>query len=100
MKVTERVKIFTGADTKKLEKMYAKWFDTILEERLKIPVLRGYPPRVIERSLVIRNYEGDETFALAVFYEDYILENHEVGEDRGGHLKGGVSMNPPPRRKR
>ncbi len=92
MKVVERVKIFTGANVSTLEKAYARWYDKKQEEREKVPALKGNPFVIIERSLTIRNYEGDETFALAIFHEDTILEEYEQGKDRGQHLRGGVSM--------
>ena len=92
MQKVERVKLFIGGDAKKLEKQYAEWYDSVVEGRNSVPALKGNPFKIIERSLVIKNYEGAETFALAVFYEDTLLEDHERGGDRGGHLKGGVSM--------
>ena len=92
MIVVERVKIFTGADTTTLEDMYAEWYDDILEYRAQVPALKGTPFKILDRNLVIRNYKGDETFALCIFYEDTSMEAHEVGPDRGGHLRGGVSM--------
>ena len=92
MKLTERVKIFTGADTQKLEKLYATWYDGVVAERAEVPALTGNKFNILERRFVIRNYEGEETFALAVFYEETLLEAHEKGPDRGKHLKGGVSM--------
>jgi len=92
MRLAERVKIFTGADTVALEQEYSDWFDGVIAARDAVPALRGNPFKIIERSLTIRNYEGEETYALAVFYEDAILEDHEQGKDRGGHLNNGVSL--------
>ena len=88
----ERVKVITGDDTDNLEKQFAKWYDAIAAKRAAAPVTKGQPIVIRERSITIRNYEGEETFALAIFYEDFILADHEVGKDKGRHLKGGVSM--------
>ncbi len=92
MKLAERVKIFTGADTDTLEDEYAAWYDTIMEHRSTVPALKSTPFKILSRDLTIRNYEGEETFALAIFYEDTLLQAHEMGPDRGGHIQGGVSM--------
>ena len=92
MKLVERTKIFTGADTDDLEEEYSKWYDSVITARETVPALKGNPFKILERSLVIRNYEGEESFALAVFFEDVLLEDHEQGKDRGGHLNSGVSM--------
>jgi len=92
MKRVERIKIFTGEDTDELEEMFATWYDDIVEQRANAPVTKGQPIVIRERSITIRNYEGDETFALAVFYEDFLLEDFESGRDKGRHLKNGVSM--------
>lgn len=94
MKIVERVKIFIHNESQQLEQQYADWYDGIVEERLKVPLLSGTPLKILNRNLVIRNYDGDETLALAVFYEQVILNAHEQGDDRGQHLKGGVSMMP------
>lgn len=94
MKLVERVKIFIHNDSEQLEKQYADWYDAIVEERQKVPLLSGTLLKILDRNLVIRNYEGDETLALAVFYEHVILSAQEQGDDRGQHLKGGVSMMP------
>ncbi len=92
MRLAERVKIFTGADTEELEQEYSDWYDSVVTFRETVPALRGNPFKIIERSIVIRNYEGDETYALAVFFEDVILADHEKGKDKGNHLQNGVSM--------
>lgn len=92
MKRVERVKIFTGEDTDELEKKFADWHDGVVTERDAAPITKGQPVLIRERSLVIRNYEGEETYALAVFYEGLLIAETETGKDRGGHLKGGVSM--------
>jgi len=92
MKRVERVKIFTGANTQKLEKLYATWYDAVIKERSEIPALTGNEFKIFDRRMVIRNYNGDETFALAIFFEEVLVEEHEKGGDRGQHLKGGVSM--------
>jgi hypothetical protein len=92
MKLTERVKIFTGANTDDLEKEYADWYDGIIAQREAVPALKGNPFQIIERSLTIRNYEGEETYALAVFYVDAVLADYEKGKDKGHHLNNGVSM--------
>lgn len=92
MKFAERVKIFTGTDTDDLEKQFSTWYDQVIAEREAVPALKGNPFRIIERSLTIRNYEGEETYALAVFFEDALLADYEQGKDRGRHLNNGVSM--------
>lgn len=103
MKKVERVKIFVHKDEDQLEEQFAKWFDGVVASREEVPLLKGTPLVIISRDLVIRNYEGDETLALAIFYEHVILDAHESGGDRGQHISGGVSMIPgqkPSRRKR
>jgi len=92
MKFAERLKIFTGPDTDALEQEYSAWYDSIIAQRESVPALKGNPFRIIDRSMVIRQYDGEETFGLAVFYEDVLLAEYEQGKDRGGHLNNGVSM--------
>ena len=92
MKLVERVKIFTGADTDDLEQEFADWYDATVAAREEVPALRGNPLKILERNLIIRNYEGEETWGLAVFFVDTVLADHEHGKDRGGHLNNGVSM--------
>ncbi len=92
MRLAERVKIFTGADIDDLEKEFSEWYDSAIAFRESVPALKGNKFVILERSLVIRNYEECETFALAVFFEDVILADHEKGKDKGNHLQNGVSM--------
>lgn len=92
MKFAERVKIFTGANVAKLEDLYAAWYDKIAADRAMVPALKNNRLKIISRDLIIRNYKGEETFALAIFFETCLLESHEQGPDRGHHLKNGVSM--------
>ncbi len=92
MRLAERVKIFTGPDTEELEKDYAEWYDGVVLARDAVPALKGNPFKIFERGLTIRNYDGEETYAMAVFYEDVLLEDYEKGKDRGNHLQNGVSM--------
>jgi hypothetical protein len=92
MKLTERLKLFIGDDPAKLEQEYADWYDEIIEQRDTVPALKGNPFRIIERRLVVRQYEGDESWGLAVFFEAALLADYEQGKDRGRHLNNGVSM--------
>lgn len=92
MRLAERVKIFTGADTEELEQEYSDWYDSVVTFRETVPALKGNPFKIFERSLTIRNYDGEETFGLAIFYEDVILEEHEIGKDKGRYLNNGISM--------
>lgn len=98
MRLVERLKLFVGSDIEDLERQYAEWYDGVVEARAAVPVLKGTPFRIIERSMVIRQYEGDETYGIAAFFEDVLLEASEQGADRGGHLNTGVSLIPGKRR--
>jgi hypothetical protein len=98
MRLAERVKIFTGSNTDELEQEFNAWYDDAVHARDSVPALKGNPLNILERSITIRNYEGEETYALAVFYEDMLLEEHEKGKDRGHHLNTGVSLIPGNRR--
>jgi hypothetical protein len=85
MRRVERVKIFTGADAGDVEKLYNDWYDAMLKERSEIPALDGVPLKILDRVFTIRNYDGEETFALLIFYEHMLTEAQEKGEDRGGN---------------
>jgi hypothetical protein len=93
MKLLEQVKIFSGGDTDTVEKQFNKWRITMEEEKNKAPKLRNHPFNILHRDFVIRNYKGEETFALVIHYEKVFLDPHEIGEDRVGAGRDiGVSM--------
>lgn len=91
MRKVEQVKIFTGANSDDLETEYNEWFKAVVDIRDKVPALKGNPFVILDRTLTIRNYEGDETYALAVFYEHMELDPHEQGPDRAAGFVGGMS---------
>lgn len=91
MQFVEQLKLFTGADVGKLENEYNSWMRVMLKNRSEVPVLSNIPFRVIHRDMVIRNYEGDETFALAVYYEDVDVPESARGKDRAAGYEGGFS---------
>ena len=90
----EKVKLFTGEDTSKLEEEYNEWFRKRVEIRKSHSAIMHMPFQIFDRKLEIRNYEGEETFALAVWYEDIELKTQEVGSrDRAGNVNS-ASMIP------
>jgi len=95
MKRYEQVHIFEGSDIIELEKMYNEWFKMQVEFHLSVPSLASIPFKILDRVMSIRNYDGTETFALAIFYEYFELEVYEQGPDRGaGRNLGGTSVFP------
>jgi hypothetical protein len=91
MRIYEQVKLFTGGDTGKLEEQYNKWVRGKVQERSRIPMLSNKPLEIRDRDLVIRNYEGEETFALAIYYEEIeVPETAKMG-DRAAGYQGGFS---------
>jgi len=92
MRLCERIKLFTGPDPGELEEEFATWYDAKVAEREAVPALRGNRFNILERNLIIRQYDGEETFGLSISYEDVLLEEHERGSDRGNHLNNGVSL--------
>lgn len=89
MKKYEQVKIFSGGNSNTVERQYNNWYVERKEEREGHRALSNLPFIILDRKMVIRNYEGAETFALAIFYEDYVLEEHEKGsKDRAGTVNG------------
>lgn len=93
MKKMEQVKIFAGGEPSKVEKAYNKWYAELQTFRESVPALKGQPPVIHNRELTVRQYKGEETIAIAVFYEHIHLEAHEQGPDRG-QAGGGYSMIP------
>jgi len=88
MKTYEQVRTFLCDSMEELETAYNKWYRQKSDYQATIPALKGLPFHIIDRVLTIRNYEGEETFALAVFYQHFDLEAHEQGADRGGSMVG------------
>ena len=88
MKTYEQVKTFLCESMEDVEEQYNKWYREQSDQQATVPALKGMPFSIIDRVLAIRNYEGEETFALAIFYEHFDLEAHEQGMDRGGHMVG------------
>ena len=83
MKRVQRVKLFTGENADDIETAYNTWMDKKYEERAKVPALSNTPFEMRDPCLTIRNYDGEETFALAIFYQEMLLEPHEMGSDKG-----------------
>lgn len=83
MKRVERLKLFTGSNASEVEQQYNMWYDTKVEERSKVPALDNVPFKIHDRVFTIRNYDGEETYALAIFYEEMLFLPHEKGDDRG-----------------
>jgi hypothetical protein len=88
MRTYEQVKTFMGSDMEELEKMYNEWIREQCDYQATIPALKGLKFTIIDRVLSIRNYDGEETFALAIFYQHYDLLAQEQGADRGGKMAG------------
>ncbi len=88
MKLVEHVKIISASTTSKLEKKFNEW---VIEQRKMFDshtILLNTPFTIVQRELTIRVYEGEETFALAVFYNHPILtpkEQGNVDKARGGN---------------
>lgn len=95
MRRYEQVQILESDDIKKLEKEYNEWFKKQVEFHESVPALKATPFKVLDRVMSIRNYNGAETYVLAVFYEYFELDVHEMGPDRGaGRHIGGTSVFP------
>ena len=88
MKLYEQMKLFTGGDSSELERLYNTWIREEMEKRSKVPILSNKPFNILGRDLVIRNYKGDETFAMAVYYEYAELLDSEQGPDKAGNFAG------------
>jgi hypothetical protein len=88
----EQVHVLEKDNVADLEQEYNSWFKNQVEFHESVPALKATPFKVIDRVLSIRNYNGAETYVLAVFYEYFELEAHESGPDKGaGKHLGGVS---------
>lgn len=83
MKRVQRVKLFTGENADDIERKYNDWMDAKHKEWSEIPALSSSKFTMYNPCLTIRNYDGEETFALAIFFEDMVLEPSESGPDRG-----------------
>lgn len=93
MKKFERVKVFESSDIHELENQYNGWFKERSEFHASVPALRGIPFTIVDRVMCVRNYDGEETYVLSIFYEHYELESFEQGPDRGAGRKiGGASI--------
>jgi hypothetical protein len=90
----EQCKLFMSGDIEELQDQYNLWFRNEMGERKKTPVLADTPINIFSRELAIRNYEGEETFVLAVFYEHYDVMGFAKGADRGQHYTGGSAFGP------
>lgn len=101
MRKFEQVRMFYSTDSEKVQEQYNTWYRKELAFRQGVPMVRGTPPLILDRCLTVRQYEGEETIALAVFYEHIELEANESGPDRGTNVSG-ASMIPgqKPRRRR
>ena len=91
MKKYEQVKMFSGDSVDKVEKQYNKWVKGQYEDFKSHLILSGMELEILDRDLVIRNYEGEETFALAVYYTHYELKRTQKGnldKGAGGKVAG------------
>jgi hypothetical protein len=95
MRRYEQVCVVEKDNVKDLEKEYNAWFKGQVDFHESVPSLKSTPFKVIDRVLSIRNYEGAETYVLAIFYEYFELDANEIGPDRGaGRHIGGTSVFP------
>ena len=92
MKIVEQVKLFMAPDIKKVEKAFNAWVIEQAKERGSVAILSNHPLDIVERQLSVRQYDGEETFCLAIFYKHAFLEPSEVGPDKAGGMAGGYSM--------
>jgi len=91
----EQAKLFMGEDIQKVEDAFNLWVRQETGKRKKdIPALENEPVRILDRTMCVRNYEGEETFVLAIFYEHYDVMNFAQGPDRGQQFKGGSAFRP------
>ena len=91
MKPYERVKIFSGADTDVVEEQYNAWVREMTDFMAGTATLNGINLEIVSRDFVIRQYEGEETFALCVYYVHWDLEPRERGNQDYGAGVAGVS---------
>jgi len=90
----EQTKLFMSGDIEELENQYNLWIRQEAGRRKKIPTLSETPVVILDRTMCVRNYEGEETYVLAVFYEHYDVKPTAEGQDRGIHFKGGSAFGP------
>jgi len=91
----EQTKLFLADDIQKLEDEFNLWIRNETGERKRnIPALENEPVRILDRTMCVRNYEGEETYVLAVFYEHYDVKEFAKGGDRGTNFKGGSAFRP------
>lgn len=90
----EQCKMFLSDDLQKLEDEFNLWYRQQIGERRKTPALEQTPLVIFDRVMCVRNYEGEETFVLSIFYEHYDVKATEVGQDRGQNFKGGSAFGP------
>lgn len=92
MRLYEQVKIFMGGDVEELESKFNTWIKEQMDDRAKVPILSNKPFTILDRNLVIKNYDGDETYAMSIHYEYADLDPNEMGPDRGDPNFAGASM--------
>ena len=88
MKPFEQVKIIFGEKVEDVEEGFNAWYRELAIGRENVPTLKNTPIKITDRVMCIRNYEGEETYVLAVFYIHYDIEPQEQGTDRGAAVAG------------
>ena len=91
----EQVKLFMAGDIEKLQDAFNLWIRQETGNRKKnIPALEHESMKIIDRTMCVRNYDGEETYVLSIFYEHYDVKPFAQGPDRGGQFKGGSAFGP------
>lgn len=88
------MKVVSAGSPEGIEESFNKWASALITARKKNASIANIPLKITAREFTTN---GD-IFALAIFYEDYVLADHEKGGPKLKDIHEGMSAVPAPSR--